>query len=129
MHELGFEVVTIKKGTFVDDHEHEDVEYRKKSLIRMMSLGFHNPDEDDAALPIDVTSLSSDIIDKTVFLFQDKTKFSSKRSSIHCVDTNRNESNVAKVKRKWDYDIVLQMKSMNQPNRVTPQSRSIPGGG
>ncbi len=31
MHELGFEVVTKKKGTFVDGHEREDVvEYRKK---------------------------------------------------------------------------------------------------
>ena len=40
MHELGFEVVTKKKGTFVNGHERDDVvEYRKKFLRRMVSLG------------------------------------------------------------------------------------------
>ena len=33
MHELGFEVVIKKKGTFIDGHEHNNVvEYRKKFL-------------------------------------------------------------------------------------------------
>ena len=45
MHELGFEVVSKKKGTFVDGHEREDVvEYRIKFLRRMVCLGFLNPD-------------------------------------------------------------------------------------
>ncbi len=34
VHELGFEVVTKKKGTFVDGHEREDVvEYRKTYCV------------------------------------------------------------------------------------------------
>ena len=43
MHELGFEVLESKKSTFVDGHEREDVvEYRKKFLGRMVTLGFLN---------------------------------------------------------------------------------------
>ena len=35
MHELGFEVVTKKKGTFVDGHEREDVvDYHKKFYVK-----------------------------------------------------------------------------------------------
>ena len=81
MHELGFEVVTKKKGTFVDGHERDDVvEYRKKFLKRMVSLGFLNSSNaptDDAkkALPTDITSPSPNVIDKTVFLFHDETTF------------------------------------------------------
>lgn len=78
MHELGFEVVTKKKGTFVDGHERDNVvEYRRKFLGRMVSLGFLNSDNaptDDAkkALPTDITS-PSNVIDETVFLFHNET--------------------------------------------------------
>ena len=44
MHELGFEVLVAKKGTYVDGHEGDDVvEYRNKFLQRMIGLGFLNP--------------------------------------------------------------------------------------
>ncbi len=40
MHELGFNVVAEKKGTFVDVHERQDVvEYRKMFLERVVGLG------------------------------------------------------------------------------------------
>jgi len=61
MHVLGFEVVTKKKGTFVDGHEHEDVmEYHKTFLWRMVSLGFLNAsnaptDKAKKALPAEPT--------------------------------------------------------------------------
>ena len=43
LHELGFEVVAKKKGTFVDGHERKDVvEYRTKFLRKMIGLGFLN---------------------------------------------------------------------------------------
>lgn len=43
MYEMGFEVVTEKKGTYVDGHEREDVvEYRTTFLRCMASLGFLN---------------------------------------------------------------------------------------
>ena len=45
MHELGFEVVTKKKGTFVDGHERDDVvEHRRKFFRQMVSMGFLNSD-------------------------------------------------------------------------------------
>ena len=41
LHELGFEVLTAKKGCFVDGHERADVvEYRQKFLQKMVALGF-----------------------------------------------------------------------------------------
>ena len=81
MHEIGFEVITKKKGTFVYGHERDDVvEYRQKFLRRMVSLGFLNSnnapsDEAKAALPADINTLSSDVIDKTVVSFYDETTF------------------------------------------------------
>ena len=81
MHELGFEVVTKKKGTYVDGHERADVvEYRAKFLRRLVSLGFLNSDnapteEAKTALPADINIPSPEIIEKTVFLFHDETTF------------------------------------------------------
>ena len=60
MHELGFQVLTAKKGAFVDGHEREDVvQYRKKFLRQMVSLGFLNSanaptEEARSALPSDL---------------------------------------------------------------------------
>ena len=43
LHELGFEVLTAKKGCFVDGHECKDVvEYGNMFLRKMVSLGFLN---------------------------------------------------------------------------------------
>lgn len=43
MHEMGFQVLTWKKGTFVDAHKHADIaEY--EFLRRLVALGFLNPD-------------------------------------------------------------------------------------
>ena len=44
MHKLGFEVKHVKKCTFVDGHEREDVvDYRKTFLRPMITLGFLHP--------------------------------------------------------------------------------------
>ena len=81
MHELGFEVVSKKKGTFVDGHEREDVvEYRIKFLRRMVCLGFLNPDnapteEAKIALPSDLHAPPTEVIEKTIVLFHDETTF------------------------------------------------------
>ena len=37
MHDLGFEVVTKKKGTFVDGHEREDVVECRETFLRKMA--------------------------------------------------------------------------------------------
>ena len=80
MHELGFEVVLKKKGTYVDGHEREDVvEYRKKFLRKMVGLGFLSKDNaptEDAkkALPADIPAPTGNV-DKTVVIFHDESTF------------------------------------------------------
>ena len=86
--ELGFSVVSKKKGTFVDGHECEDVvQYRSKFLRRMVTLGFLNPsnaptEEAKAALPADFSSPDPVVIDKTVVLFHDETAFQSNEDQL-----------------------------------------------
>lgn len=81
MHELGFEVLQAKKGTFVDGHERDDVvAYRKTFLRRMVTLGFLHPrnaptEEAKAALPEDFVCSRPDLLDKTVVLFHDESTF------------------------------------------------------
>ena len=88
LHELGFSVVSKKKGTFVDGHEREDVvQYRSKFLRRMVTLGFLNPsnaptEEAKAALPADLSSPDTVVIDKTVVLFHDETTFQSNEDQL-----------------------------------------------
>ena len=81
MHEIGFEVVTKKKVTFVDGHEREDVvEHHTKFLWQMVSLGFLNPnntptEEARDALPSYIGTPNADVINKTIVLFHDQTTF------------------------------------------------------
>ena len=81
MHEMGFMVLTSKKGTFVDGHEREDVvDYRNKFLRRMIALGFLNQEnapsvEAKEALPNDINCPSSDVLNKTVIFFHDESTF------------------------------------------------------
>ena len=83
MHEMGFEVLVAKKGTFVDGHERGDVvEYRKTFLRRMVSLGFLNQtnapsEEAKKALPSDLECPSQATMDKTVIFFHDESTFQS----------------------------------------------------
>ena len=81
MHELGFEVVTKRKGTFTDGHEREDVEENCKSFLRkMVGLKFLNPgnaptSEAKKALLNDIEPPQTEVIDKTVLIFHDETTF------------------------------------------------------
>lgn len=60
LHELGFSIIDVKKGTYVDGHEQEDVvEYRGQFLRKMIGQGFLNRDnaptpEAKLALPEDL---------------------------------------------------------------------------
>jgi len=79
LHELGFEVLTAKKGCFVDGHERQDVvEYRTAFLRKMVSLGFVNEsntptEKTRQSLPTDVHCPPAEILDKTVIFFHDST--------------------------------------------------------
>ena len=81
LHELGFEVLTAKKGCFVDGHERQDVvEYRDTFLRKMVSLGFLNEsnaptEKARQSLPTDLHCPAAEILDKTVIFFHDETTF------------------------------------------------------
>jgi hypothetical protein len=81
LHNLGFEVIRKKKGTYVDGHERNDVvEYRKKYLRKMCAIGFLNksnaPTTEAAAyLPVDLEPLSQERIEKNIVIFHDESTF------------------------------------------------------
>ena len=83
LHEMGFEVVTARKGIFVDGHERPDViESRKGFLRKMVKIGFlhfTNAPTDRArqALPEDVDPPILEKREKTVVFFHDETTFQS----------------------------------------------------
>ena len=83
MHKMGFEVLSHKKGTFVDGHERQDVvEYRKKFLRRLVGLGFLNSENSPTeaakeALPGDLVCPPEDVLQKTVVFFHDESTFQS----------------------------------------------------
>ena len=73
LYELGFEVMSSKKGLYFDGHEREDmVRERSKFLKQMIELGFLHPDqaptpEAAAAFPNDIPLASSEVRSKSVF--------------------------------------------------------------
>ena len=82
LHHLGFEIITPRKGIFIDGHEQEDVvDYRKVFLRRMVKIGFihftNAPTESaQNALPTDIDPPSLDRRSKTVVFFHDESTFS-----------------------------------------------------
>ncbi len=83
MHELGFEVLTAKKGVFVDGHERPDVvTYRREFLRKMIKIGFlhftHAPtDEAKKAFPEDIEPPILEKRSKLAVFFHDETTFQS----------------------------------------------------
>ena len=83
LHELGFEVVTARKGIFIDGHEREDVvTYRKQFLRRMVKIGFlhfTNAPTQTSAMAIleDIEPPPLEHREKTVILFHDESTFQS----------------------------------------------------
>lgn len=83
LHCLGFQVLSPKKGIFIDGHEREDVVHSRKLFLRkMVKVGFihsANAPTDDAqkALPEDVELPTLERCSKTVVFFHDETTFHS----------------------------------------------------
>ena len=82
LHHLGFEVLTVRKGIFIDGHEQPDViDARKLFLRKMTKIGFlhlSNAPTEGAmrALP-DVDAPTSERRSKTVLFFHDESTFMS----------------------------------------------------
>ena len=83
LHEMGFEVLTPRKGIFIDGHEREDVvSYRKIFLRRMLKIGFlhftNAPTETaQRAIPDDIEPPTLEQREKTVVFCHDESTFQS----------------------------------------------------
>jgi len=81
LHNLGFQVIKKKKGTYVDGHERSDViEYRQKFLQKMVANGFLNRrnmpmPSIESAFPSDLESPPDEVVDKTILIFHDESTF------------------------------------------------------
>ena len=81
LHDLGFDVLQMSKGVFIDGHERPDVmESRKQFLRKMTECGFLRPDnapteEAAAALPIDVPHMSKEEGQKCIVWFHDESAY------------------------------------------------------
>ena len=79
---MGFEVITPRKGIFIDGHERPDVvEARSASLRRMVKLGLLNSlniptDDAQKAIPHDMEPPTAKKCEKTIFFFHDESTFS-----------------------------------------------------
>jgi hypothetical protein len=81
LHEMGFEVLTARKGIFIDGHECEDgVLYCKEFLRRMIKIGFlhftNAPTETaQKSIPDDIEAPTLERREKTVVFFHDESTF------------------------------------------------------
>ena len=81
LHDLGFDVLHMSKGVFIDGHECPDVvESREKFLKKMTECGFLRPDnapteEAAQALPADVPHMSKEEGEKRILWFHDESAY------------------------------------------------------
>ena len=88
LHHLGFEVLTVQKGVFIDGHEREDVvESRKLFLRKMTKLGFlhftNAPTEETMRAVPDVDAPTNEQRLKTVVFFT-MSPYSTQIQSTQC---------------------------------------------
>ena len=81
LHELGFNVLQMSKGVFIDGHERPDVvESREKFLRKMTECGFLRPDnapteEAAQALPTDVPHMTKEEGEKCIVWWHDESAY------------------------------------------------------
>ena len=81
LHDLGFKVLQMSKGVFIDGHERPDVvESREKFLRKMTECGFLRPDnapteEAAQALPTDVPHMTKEEGEKYIVWWHDESAY------------------------------------------------------
>ena len=86
---MGVEVLTPKKGIFIDGHEREDVVvYRKVFLQKMLKIGFlhftNAPTESaQKALPVDIEPPTLECREKTVVYSMMKLLFRPMKTNLY----------------------------------------------
>ena len=104
LHDLGFDVLQLSKGVFIDGHECPDVvESRVKFLRTMTECGFLHPDnapteEAAQALPTDVPHMLKEEGEKCIVWFHDKSAYNTTedtpilwREKESCLSSRREE--------------------------------------
>ena len=87
LHELGFDILQLSKGVFIDGHERSDVvESRVKFLRTMTECGFLRPDnapteEAAQALPADVPHMSKEEGEKRIVWFHDENAYNTAKDT------------------------------------------------
>ncbi len=71
---MRFEVITPRKGVFIDGHERADA---RTAYLRFVNLLNAPTDESRSAIPTDIEPQTADKREKTVFLFHDESIFHS----------------------------------------------------
>ena len=110
LHHLGFEVLTVRKGIFIDGHEQLDVIDAQKLFLRKMTkLGFlhiTNAPTKDAmkALP-DVNAPTSERRSKTVVFFHDESTFMSNEDQTTQWGIKGERMLKPKKQRIWDHGV------------------------
>ena len=81
LHDLGFDILHLSKGVFIDGHERSDVvESRVTFLRKMTECGFLCPDnapteEAAQALPADVSHMTMEEGEKRIVWFHDESAY------------------------------------------------------
>ena len=78
LHHLGFEILTVRKGIFINGHERQDViEARKLFIRKVTNIGFlhftNAPTEDEMKTLSDVDGSTNERCSKTVVFFHEST--------------------------------------------------------
>ena len=81
LHDLGFDVLQMSKGVFIDGHERPDVVESRDSFLRKMTeCGFLRPDnapteEAAHALPTNIPHISQEEGEKCIVWFHDESAY------------------------------------------------------
>ena len=106
MHEMGYEVLTSKKGAYMDGHERDDVVlYRKTFLRRMVTLGFLNPanaptDDVKECLPSDLHCPPEPVLEKTVIFSMMNPHSKAMMTNQHCEVRKAHKSSSQRAKEQ-----------------------------
>jgi len=73
---LGFEVITLRKGIFIDGHERPDVVDARNAFLKRMVKNGPTPEAIEA-IPKDIEPPTLERRNKTVFIFHDESIFHS----------------------------------------------------
>ena len=119
LRQLGFEIITPRKGIFIDGHERDDViVYRKIFLCRMVKTGFlhftNAPTESSQkTIPTDVDPPTLERQSKTIVFFHDESIFSANEDQNKIWGIKRQKISNQRAKALGLWSLILLMNFMD----------------